>query len=98
MGGRYHFDKSGRQVEAAIGAALDHALELLGDLVWAEVSHLDVDATVRRRAPGPHLLIDAARYEIPRSPLGARVARLHEACTDTVDEMSTSTAEALDRK
>src|SRR5262245_36341167 len=95
MCGRYDFDQSGCQVEAAVGAALDHALELLGDLVRAEVSHLDVDAAVRCGASGTHLLIDAARYEIPRGPLSARVARLHKAFTYSVDEMPTGAAQAF---
>ena len=50
--GRHHLDQAAGEVEATVGAALDHALEQLAHLVRAEVVHLDVHAAVRRGATG----------------------------------------------
>ncbi len=40
---RHHLHEAARKVEAAVGAALHHALEHLGDLLGPQVRHLDVE-------------------------------------------------------
>ena len=62
--GRHHLDEPAGEVEAAVAAALDHALEFPRDALRPEVAHLDVDAAMRRGAPGPHLRIDRAAHDI----------------------------------
>ena len=70
--GRWHdLDEAPSEIEAAIGAALDHALELAPDLFGAEVAHRDIDAAHRRRAAGQHLAHEAFG-ERARSHLGKR--------------------------
>ena len=51
MRGRDHLDAAGGEIEAAIGAALDHALELAPHAVGAEMAHLDIDAAMREAKP-----------------------------------------------
>ncbi len=77
--GRHDLDEPAGEVEAAIRAALDHALELASHVVDAEVRHADVDAAVRRGAAGAHLGVDAARDDVARRPLAVRVVAPHEA-------------------
>ena len=49
MRGRDHLDAAGGEIEAAIGAALDHALELAPHALRPEMAHLDIDAAMRAR-------------------------------------------------
>src|SRR5258708_39859374 len=58
MRGGHHLDEAAGEIEAAVAAAIHHALELLRHLGRPEVAHLDVDAAVRARAPGLHLPVD----------------------------------------
>ena len=43
------------EIEAAVGAAFNHPLELAPDVVGSEMRHADVDAAIRCRASGAHL-------------------------------------------
>ena len=60
--GRHDFDQPGRRDRSRNRAQRSTMpLNCLATLVGSEVAHLDVDAAVRRGAPGAHLRIDAAR-------------------------------------
>jgi hypothetical protein len=57
---RWHdFDKSAGEIEAAVVAALYHALEELAHLIGAEMAHGDVQPAVRSELPFAHFLIHA---------------------------------------
>src|SRR5690606_39522592 len=73
VGGGHHFHQAAGQVEAAVGATLDHALELLAHFLGAQVAHLNVHAAVGCGAPGPHFGEDAARHDVARGTFTARV-------------------------
>src|SRR5262249_56812210 len=88
MRGRHDFDTSRGEIEAAIGAALDHALELSPHVVGTEMSHAEPYATVRCRSAGPHLRIDRARDDVARGTLAARIVALHEAPAIAVEPVT----------
>ena len=46
---RHHFHQPRGEIEAAVGAALHHALEVLAHPLRAEVRHGDVQAAMRTR-------------------------------------------------
>ena len=71
VGRRHHLDPVAGQVEAAVGAAPDHALEAAAHLVRAQMLHLDVDAAVGRGVAGAHLGIHGAGDDIAGRPLAA---------------------------
>ena len=76
---RHHLDPSAGEIEATIGAALDHALELGAHLVGAEMAHVDIDPAARRRVALAHLLVDGAGDDVPRRPFRRRAVTSHEA-------------------
>ena len=77
--GRHDFDEAAREIEAAVVAALDHALEDLAHVLRPEVPHADVDAAVRRELALAHLLEHRARDDVARRALVARIVLVHEA-------------------
>ena len=79
MRGRHDFDEPAGEIEAAIAAAIHHALELLGDVVRPEMAHRDVDAAVRRRTAGPHFGIDGAADDVAGGAFELRIVIGHEA-------------------
>ena len=81
MGGRHHLDPPAGEIEAAIGAALHHALELGAHPIGAEMAHVDVDPAARRRVALAHLLVDGAGDDVPRRPFRRRAVTSHEALT-----------------
>ena len=77
--GRHDFDLAGGEIEAAIGAALDHSLELAAHVVGTQMRHAEPHAAVRRRAARAHLGEDRARDDVARRALVARIVAVHEA-------------------
>ncbi len=73
-----HFDQSASKIEAAVGATLDHALELLAHALGTEVSHGNVEPAMRRRVALADLAEHRARYEVARGTLGLRIVGGHE--------------------
>src|SRR5439155_19246611 len=61
MRGWNHFDQTAREIEPAIGAALDHAFELTPNAVRPEMRHLQKDAAMRRLPLLTHFGVDRAR-------------------------------------
>ena len=92
MRGRHHFDEAAGEIETAIAAAVDHALELLRHIGRAEMTHLDIDAPVRSGAAGPHLGIDGAADDIAGGAFEFRIVIAHEAVHGAVEEMPTGAA------
>src|SRR2546429_3913621 len=78
MRGGHHLDEAAGEIEAAVAAAIHHALELLRHLGRPEMAHLDVDAAVRARAPGLHLRVDGAADDVAGGALEGLVVA-HEA-------------------
>ena len=83
------------EIEPAVGAALDHALELAPHVVGAEVAHRDVEPAVRCGAAGAHLGEHRPRDDVARGALAARVVARHEALARAVEEMAARAAQAL---
>ncbi len=79
MRGRHHLDQPAGEIEAAIGAALDHALELFSDVVRAEVAHGNVQTAVRRGVAVFNLRKHRARDDVAGRALGFRIVAAHEA-------------------
>ena len=79
MRGRDHLDAAGGEIEAAIGAALDHALELAPHALGAEMAHLDIDAAVRAGVALADAVHDRAADDVARGALAALVVVEHEA-------------------
>ena len=94
--GRHHLDQAAGEVEAAVGAALDHALEAAPHVVRPEVRHLDVDAAVRRRAAlrASRSWIERARRRRAWRARRAR-RRRHEALAAAVEQVAAGAAQAL---
>jgi hypothetical protein len=95
MRGRHHLDQAAGEVEAAIVAALDHALELLAHVGRPEMAHLDVEPAVRRGAPGAHLRIHGAAHHVARRALQRRVVIAHEAAHVAVEQVPAGAAQAF---
>src|SRR6185436_3692613 len=93
--GRNDLDQPAREVEAAIGAALDHALELLRHALRPEMTHADVDAAVRGDPAGAHLGVDRARDDVARRALALGVVAAHEALVRAVQQIAAAPAQAL---
>ena len=93
--GRHDFDDTAGEIEATVGATLDHALELLTHLLRPEMSHGDVEAAVRRRATGLHLPIHGLGNEIARRALTARVVVEHEALLRAVEQITASATQTF---
>ena len=79
MRGRHDLHQSAGEVEAAVGAALDHALELLAHALRAEMGHRDIEAAMRRDVPLADLAEHGARDEVAGSALGLGIVGGHEA-------------------
>src|SRR6266404_2306782 len=95
MRGRNDFDPSAGKIEAAIRAALDHALELTSHIVGTEMRHRQPDSAVRRGTAGAHFGIDRARDDVARGTLAAGIVLLHEALAAAIEEISSGTAQPL---
>ena len=88
MRGRHDFDQAAGQIEAAIAAAIHHALEQLRHVRRAKVIHLDIDAAVRRGAAGPHFRVDGAADYVAGGAFELRVVFAHEALHRAVEQMA----------
>src|SRR5262244_1745967 len=79
MRGWDHLDAAAGKVKAAVGAALDHALEIAPHVGGAEMAHLDVDAAVRAGEARADAILDRAADDVARRALTARIVLEHEA-------------------
>src|SRR6185437_16697153 len=73
MRGRDHLDAAGGEIEAAIVAALDHALEFAPHALGAEMRHLDIDAAVRAGETLADAVHDRAADDVAGGALAARI-------------------------
>src|SRR5690606_23484462 len=78
MRGRHDLDETTGEIEAAVGAALDHALELLRHLLATEMAHRDIQPAIGRRAACLHLAVHGLRDEVARRALATRIVVEHE--------------------
>src|SRR5262249_21155714 len=78
MGGRDHLDAPGREIEAAVGATLDHALEFTAHAVGTEMAHLDPYAAIRAGVAAPDAIHDGAADAVAGGALAPRVVGQHE--------------------
>ena len=88
--GRNNLHACARQIESAIGTALDHALELAAHIVGAEMRHRQPHTTVWRRASGTHLRVDGPRDDIARGAFAAGIVVLHEALAAGIEQVTTA--------
>ena len=95
MRGRHDFDLARGEIETAIGATLDHALELAAHVLGTEMRHAEPDAAVGRRAPGAHLAEDCARHDVARRALPARIVTVHEAIAVAVQQITARAAQSF---
>ncbi len=95
MRGRHDLDTASGEIEAAIRAALDHALELAPHIVGAEVRHRQPDSAVRRGTSGAHLRIDSARDDVARRALAPWIVVLHEALARAIEKVTAGAAQPL---
>src|SRR5581483_6327390 len=86
--GRHHLDQAAGEIEAAVAAAIHHALELFRHPGRAEMAHLDIDAAVPGGAAGAHLRVDRAAHHVPRGAFELRIVVAHETVHGAVQEMS----------
>ncbi len=95
MRGWHHFDHAACQIEAAVGAALDHALEFLAHIVGPEMGHRDEDALLFGIIVFSHLGIDAPADQIAGRAFALVVIVEHEPLTGVVDQLTTRAAQAF---
>ena len=95
MRGWHHLDQPASQIEAAIGAAFDHAGELGAHILWAKMRHGDKDAPIRRSIVLAHLGIDGAADHIAGRALALGVIVKHKAVLCAVEKLATRTAQPL---
>src|SRR5580692_859873 len=92
---RDHLDAPRREVEAAIGAALHHALELAAHILSAEMPHLDEHAAMAARITLAHAIDDRAADDVARGALALRIIAEHEALARVVGEPAARAAQPL---
>ena len=95
VGGGYDLDAASGEIEAAVGAALDHAGKTRGDAFRPQVAHLDIDTAHGRRIAGAHFRIDGPADHVPGGALTGRVVFVHETLAGTVHEPASGAAQAL---
>ena len=88
MRGWHHLHQARHQIKAAVGAALDHALEFFTHHHRIEMRHGDIEAAVLGDAAFAHFLIHAARYDVTRGALVARIVEVHEAFFVAVQQIT----------
>jgi len=88
----FDFDQAAGEVEAAIAAAIHHALELFRHVGRAEVTHLDKDAAVRRGSPRSHFRIDGAADHVAGGAFELFVIIAHEALHRAVEQIAAGPA------
>ena len=95
MRARDHLDAARREIEAAIGAALNHALELAAHRLRSEMAHLDEDPAMRARMPLADAIDDGAADDVARGALGLLVITEHEALAARIGEIAAGAAQPL---
>ena len=95
MRGRHHLDQAAGEIETAVCAALDHALELSAHILGSQVAHRDVEPAVGRDVAGAHLGLHGARDDVAGGPLGALVVLVHEALLVAAQEVAAGPAQAF---
>src|SRR6185437_17002710 len=93
--GRDHLDAAGGEIEAAIVAALDHALEFAPHALGAEMRHLDIDAAVRAGETLADAVHDRAADDVAGGALAARIVAEHETRALGVGQIAAGAAQAL---
>src|SRR6185437_10403892 len=93
--GRHDFYLARGEIEAAIGATLDHALELAAYALRTKMRHAEPDATVRCSTPRAHLVEDCARHDVARRALPSRIVTIHEAIAVAVEQIAAGTAQSF---
>ncbi len=95
VGRRDHLDAPARKIEAAVGAALDHAFEFLAHALGAEMVHLQIDPAKRRRVPFSDLVEDGAAHHVAGRAFAARIVVGHEAASVAIEKPAAGAAQAL---
>ena len=95
MGGGHHLDQAADQVEAAVGAPFDHALEPGLHRVRVQVAHGQVKAAPGGGVAAVHFLVHGAADDVPRRPLGKAVVVGHEAPLRAVKQVPAKAAQAF---
>src|SRR5262249_35567987 len=91
---RYDLDASAGEIEAAVGAAFDHALELTADSFGAEVPHFDEDAAMRAREARADAVHDGAADDVAGRALAARIVFEHEAFARAAGQIASGAAQS----
>jgi hypothetical protein len=76
------------EVETAVLAAFDHALELAPHPFGVKVAHLDIDAAIRAGEPLADAVHDRAADDIARGALAARIVVEHKSLALRVGDIS----------
>ena len=92
---RHHLDQPAGEVEAAVPAALDHALEALLDRSGTEMGHGDVEPAAFGDIAGAHLARHGAADDIAGGALQAGVVALHEPLAVAAEQVAAGAAQAL---
>ena len=95
MRGGHHLHEAAGKIEAAVAAAVDHALEFLRHLSRPEMAHLDVEPAMRRGAPRLHLRVHGAADDVAGGALELFIIIAHEALHRAIEEMAARAAQSL---
>ena len=95
MRGRHNLDLASSEIKAAIAASLDHAGELLTDVVRSKMSHCYEQPSLRRGSPSLNFIKHASRYDITSCAFCRRVMVLHEALAIAIQEMASGAAQSF---
>ena len=95
MRGWHHLDLPSGQIEPAIRAPFDHALELFSHPIGAKMGHGDKHALLIGVVILAHLGIDAAADHVACRALALAIVVEHETLTGVIDELPTCTAQTF---
>ena len=95
MGRGHDLDQAFGQIETAIGAAFDHALEVLAHLGRVQVLHGDVKPAVGGNVAGPHFREHGAGHDIAGRALAPIIILVHEALLVPAQKIAAEAAQAF---
>ncbi len=95
MRGRDDLDETAREIEAAIGAALDHSPEQATDIGGAEMAHVDPQPAIRRRVAAADFGHHRSADDVARRALQAWIIIVHEAPAVAAEEVTAGAAQTL---